>query len=87
MGATEHLRLLFGPGCWLPTWKLRVHGLNTKDALNEERVMPAYPRSPLASPPPGRQTGALGIFQLLGLGLLLLFVLMVLILVIRSLFT
>lgn len=49
--------------------------------------MPAYPRSPLAPTPPGRQKGALGIFQLLGLGLLLLFVLMVLIVAVRSLFT
>jgi hypothetical protein len=49
--------------------------------------MPADPRSPLAPTPPGRQKGALGIFQLLGLGLLLLFVLMALIVAVRSLFT
>jgi hypothetical protein len=46
-----------------------------------------YLRSPLAPTPPGRQKGALGIFQLLGFGLLLLFVLMVLIIAVRSLFT
>lgn len=49
--------------------------------------MPAYPNSPLALTAPSRQKGALGIFQLLGLGLLLLFVVFVLIVVIRGLFT
>jgi len=49
--------------------------------------MPSYPNSPLALTAPGRQKGALGIFQLLGLGLLLLFVVFVLMVVIRGLFT
>lgn len=49
--------------------------------------MPAYPNSPSAqSASRRRQKGALGIFQLLGLGLILLFVVFVLIIVARSLF-
>jgi hypothetical protein len=54
---------------------------------NEEFIMPASPNSPLALTAPRRQKGALGIFQLLGLGLLLMFVVFVLIVVIRGLFT
>jgi len=50
--------------------------------------MPACPNPPSA---PAvyrrREKGALGIFQLLGLGLLLLFVVFVLIVVVRALFT
>lgn len=76
-----------GQAAGLPPGNSRVHALETKDAWNEDLVMPAYPRFPLAPPPPGRQKGALGIFQLLGLGLLLLLVLMLLIVVVRSLFT
>ena len=49
--------------------------------------MPTYPNSPSALTTPSRQKGALGIFQLLGLGLLLMFVVFVLIVVIRGLFT
>lgn len=49
--------------------------------------MPIYPHSPLALSTSRRQKGALGIFQLLGLGLLLMFVVFVLIVVIRGLFT
>ena len=49
--------------------------------------MPSYPNSPSALTAPRRQKGALGIFQLLGLGLLLMFVVFVLIVVIRGLFT
>lgn len=49
--------------------------------------MPVRPHSLSASRPPTRQKGALGIFQLLGLGLLLLFVLMLLIVVVNGLFT
>ena len=49
--------------------------------------MPSYPNSPSALATPSRQKGALGIFQLLGLGLLLMFVVFVLIVVIRGLFT
>lgn len=50
--------------------------------------MPAC-RKPLSRPPANRrgQQGALGIFQLLGLGLILLFVVFVLIVVVRALFT
>lgn len=50
--------------------------------------MPADPR-PCSVQPPAlrrREKGALGIFQLLGLGLLLMIVLFVLIVVVRSLF-
>jgi hypothetical protein len=47
--------------------------------------MPAYFRFPSAKPRASRQKGALGLFQLLGLGLMLLFVVFVLIVVIRSL--
>jgi hypothetical protein len=65
----------------------RVHALKKKDAWNEEFVMPVRPHSLSASRPPTRQKGALGIFQLLGLGLLLLFVLMLLIVVVNGLFT
>jgi len=49
--------------------------------------MPTYPNSRLTVGTPSRQKGALGIFQLLGLGLLLMFVVFVLIVVIRGLFT
>ena len=49
--------------------------------------MPTYPNFPSALSTPSRQKGALGIFQLLGLGLLLMFVVFVLIVVIRGLFT
>ena len=48
--------------------------------------MPACPHSCRVHPR-RRQAGALGIFQLLGLGLLLLLVLFVLIVAIRGLFT
>ena len=51
--------------------------------------MPAEPSPPSAQPPanePAEKRGV-GLFQLLGLGLLLLFVLIVLIVVVWSLFT
>lgn len=48
--------------------------------------MPTNPRSPSSRTPAPRQKGGVGLFQLLGLGLLLMFVLFVLILVVRSLF-
>ncbi len=50
--------------------------------------MPAYP-TPSSAPAAyrRREKGALGIFQLLGLGLLLLFVVFVLIVVVIALFT
>jgi hypothetical protein len=51
----------------------------------KEHTMPAYFRFPSAKPLASRQKGALGLFQLLGLGLMLLFVVFVLIVVIRSL--
>lgn len=47
--------------------------------------MPAHVPPPSA--PPARQTGGIGLFQLLGLGLLLMIVLFVLIVIVRSLFT
>jgi hypothetical protein len=65
----------------------RVHALRDKYARNEEFIMPA-PRFPLfqSRAPRRREKGALGLFQLLGLGLLLLFVVFLLIVVARSLF-
>jgi hypothetical protein len=50
--------------------------------------MPADPRPHPAQPPARRrkEKGALGLFQLLGLGLLLMIVLFVLIVVVQSLF-
>ncbi len=48
--------------------------------------MPAAPSFPSARSPRPRQTGALGIFQLLGLGLIALFLVFLLIVVARSLF-
>lgn len=48
--------------------------------------MPTAPRFPSAPPSVRREKGALGIFQLLGLGLLLMMVLFLVIVVIRSLF-
>jgi hypothetical protein len=65
----------------------RVHALKNRYAWNEEFIMPTCPNSPSALTTPSRQKGALGIFQLLGLGLLLMFVVFVLIVVIRGLFT
>ncbi|MDP1645406.1 MAG: hypothetical protein Q8L71_07880 [Thiobacillus sp.] len=65
----------------------RVYALKNKYAWNKEFIMPAYPNSPSALTASSRQKGALGIFQLLGLGLLLLFVVFVLMVVIRGLFT
>lgn len=41
---------------------------------------------PISLPAPRRERGAVGLFQLLGLGLLLLFVVFLLIVVVRSLF-
>jgi hypothetical protein len=58
------------------------------NAWYEVLIMPTDPE--FHSEPPSesrRGTGALGLFQLLGLGLLLMIVLSVLIVVIRSLFT
>jgi len=51
--------------------------------------MPARPDSPSPKPPESRpdERSGVGIFQMLGLGLLLLFVLFVLIVVVRSLLT
>lgn len=49
--------------------------------------MPIFHRFPSATPAGSRrQRGALGIFQLLGLGLLLLFVVLALIVAVRGLF-
>ena len=54
--------------------------------------MPAEPRPPSVPPsepeaePESSRTGGIGLFQLLGLGLLLMFVLFFLIIVVRSLF-
>lgn len=48
--------------------------------------MPADRSSPSSRTPAPRQKGGVGLFQLLGLGLLLMFVLFVLIVVVRSLF-
>jgi hypothetical protein len=49
--------------------------------------MPADPRTPSATPREPRPRGGVGLFQMLGLGLLLLFVVFLLMLVVRSLFT
>jgi len=66
----------------------RVHALKDKYARNEEFIMPADSRAPSARPsaPKSSQKGGIGLFQMLGLGLLLLFVVFVLIVVVRSLF-
>lgn len=50
--------------------------------------MPADPRPPSAQPPAPKpsEKGGIGLFQLLGLGLLLLFVVFLLIVMVRSLF-
>lgn len=49
--------------------------------------MPVHLPSPSAPPGPRRRSGALGIFQLLGLGLLAMIVLFAIIVSIRGLFT
>jgi hypothetical protein len=49
--------------------------------------MPTHVPPPSAPPPRARQTGGIGLFQLLGLGLLLMIVLFVLIVIVRSFFT
>lgn len=49
--------------------------------------MPVHLRSPSAPPASRREKGALGIFQLLGLGLLAMIVLFAIIVAIRALFT
>jgi hypothetical protein len=48
--------------------------------------MPAEPSPPSASPKSREKGGGVGLFQMLGLGLLLLFVVFLLIVVVRSLF-
>lgn len=50
--------------------------------------MPDEPNPPSAQPPApkSREKGGIGLFQMLGLGLLLLFVVFLLIVVVRSLF-
>lgn len=49
--------------------------------------MPTYVPPPSAPPPMTRQTGGIGLFQLLGLGLLLMTVLFALIVIVRSFFS
>jgi flagellar biogenesis protein FliO len=56
---------------------------------NKEFTMPADPSPPSTQPPATEPTekGGVGLFQLLGLGLLLLFVLIFIFMVVWSLFT
>jgi len=59
----------------------RVHALRDKYACNKEFAMSAQPPAPKP-----REKGGIGLFQMLGIGLLLLFVVFLLIVVVRSLF-
>jgi hypothetical protein len=66
----------------------RIYALRRKHDLDKEFIMPTNPSFPGPKPPeskPNERPG-IGIFQMIGLGLILMFVLFLVIVVVGSLF-